>query len=338
MRRKEKTFSGVDKHINEILDLAYAFEKSQALLAATQLDIFSVLGDNTMTAAEIAGEIGTNERATERLMDALCSLGLLGKSAGRYFNSTRSKEYLVKGKPGYMGGLQHVHYLMKSWEYLVNVVINGKPNEALLYDYQNPERINSFLRYMHWRGSMQAPYVVKNIDFSKVSKVLDLGGGTGSYAMEFLKVKPDMRVVLFEKPEVIPVTRDYMEQEGFENRIETIAGDFFNDNIGNNYDLVFISFILENFSILDNIKLLKKVHESMNIGGKVIVQELLLDDERTSPQFNTLFSLNMLVNTNGGDTFTETDTWIMLREAWFNDITVLKTEFDNSLIFGTKKI
>jgi ubiquinone/menaquinone biosynthesis C-methylase UbiE len=318
--------------------LAYAFEKSQTLLAATQLDIFSILGDNTMTAAEIAGEVGTNERATERLMDALCSLGLLGKSTGRYFNTTKSKDYLVKGKPGYMGGLQHVHYLMTAWDNLVNVVINGNPSEGLLFDYENHEKMNAFMRYMHWRGSMQAPYVVKKIDFSKVNKVLDLGGGTGSYAMEFLKVKPDMRVVLFEKPEVIPLARDYMEQEGFENRIETIAGDFFTDNIGNNYDLVFMSFVLENFSILDNIKLMKKVYESMNIGGKVVVQELLLDDERTSPQFNTLFSLNMLVNTDGGDAFTETDTWIMLREAWFTDIKVLKTEFDNSLIFGTKKI
>jgi ubiquinone/menaquinone biosynthesis C-methylase UbiE len=179
--------------------------------------------------------------------------------------------------------------------------------------------------------------VIKRIDLSKVNKVLDLGGGTGSYAMEFLKIKPDMRVVLFEKPEVIPTARDYMEAEGFENRIETIAGDFFEDNIGNNYDLVFMSFVLENFSILDNIKLLKKVYESMNVGGKLVVQELLLDDERTSPQFNTLFSLNMLVNTEGGDAYTETDAWIMLREGWFDDIEVTKTEFDNSLIFSTKK-
>jgi ubiquinone/menaquinone biosynthesis C-methylase UbiE len=337
MRRKEKTFSGVDKHINEILDLAYAFEKSQTLLAATQLDIFSVLGDNTMTAAEIAGEIGTDSRATERLMDALCSLGLLAKSTGKYYNTTKTKDYLVKGKPGYMGGLQHVYYLIKAWDNLVNVVINGKPSDALLFDYQDAERMKAFLRYMHWRGSMQAPYVIKRIDLSKVNKVLDLGGGTGSYAMEFLKIKPDMRVVLFEKPEVIPTARDYMEAEGFENRIETIAGDFFEDNIGNNYDLVFMSFVLENFSILDNIKLLKKVYESMNVGGKLVVQELLLDDERTSPQFNTLFSLNMLVNTEGGDAYTETDAWIMLREGWFDDIEVTKTEFDNSLIFSTKK-
>ena len=338
MKRKDKTFSGVDKHINEILDIAYAFEKSQTLLAATQLDIFTVIDDNTMSAGEIAGEIGTDEKATQRLLDALCALKLLSKSTGKYYNSTKAKDYLVKGKPGYMGGLQHVYYLMNAWDSLVNVVINGKPADPQLFNYQDTDRMNAFLKYMHWRGSMQAPYVVEKIDLSNVNKVLDLGGATGPYSMELIKSKPDMRVVLFDKPEVIPSAREYMEEEGFENRIETIAGDFFNDNIGNNYDLVFASFILQNFSIRKCIRLLRKVYESMNMGGKLVVQEILLDDERTSPQYNSLFSLNLMVNTEGGNTFTETDIWIMLREAWFSDITVQKTEFDNSLIVGTKKI
>ena len=184
---------------------------------------------------------------------------------------------------------------------------------------------------------MQAPYVIKRLNLRNVDKVLDLGGATGAYSMEFVKAKPDIHVVLYDKPEVIPIANEYIEKQGFDNRIETVGGDFFVDELGGNYDLVFISFVVENFSFADNIKLLKRVYESINIGGTIVVQELLLDEDRCSPEYNTMFSLDMLVNSENGDVYTETDTWIMLKEAWFSDIKVIKTEFDNSLIFGTKK-
>lgn len=337
MRRKEKTFSGVDKQINEILDIAHAFEKSQTLLAATQLDIFTVIDSNTMTAEDVATEIGADVKATTRLMDALCALDLLEKSFDKYYNTQRANDYLVKGKPGFIGGLEHIYYLMDGWDNLVNTVISGKPKNQKRFDYKDENRKNSYLKKMYWHGNMQAPYVIKWLNLKNVHKVLDLGGATGSYSKEFAKAKQDIHVVLFDKPEVTPIAKEYLEMEELDNKIDIVSGNFFVDDLGDNYDLVFVSFILENFSFMENIKLLRRVYDSMNAGGTIVLQELLLDEGRTSPEYNALFSLNMLVNTENGDVYTETDTWIMLKEAWFSDINVIKTEFDNSLIFGTKK-
>ena len=146
MRRKEKTFSGVNKQINEILDLAYSFQKSQTLLAATQLNIFTVISGNAMSAKELADEIGSDIKATTRLLDALCALKLLEKSLDKYYNTKISNDFLVKGKSDFIGGMEHIYYLMDGWDDLVNTIITGKSKNQKRFDYLDLERKYSYLK------------------------------------------------------------------------------------------------------------------------------------------------------------------------------------------------
>ena len=108
-----------------ILDTVYAFRNARVLLTAYELGVFTAIGDTPQTAAGVAALIKTDERATDRLMDALCGLGLLRKKSGKFSNTPLSARFLVEGKPGYMAGLMHSVHLWRSWSTLTDAVRAG---------------------------------------------------------------------------------------------------------------------------------------------------------------------------------------------------------------------
>ena len=114
------------------------------------------------------------------------------------------------------------------------------------------------------------------------------------------------------------------------------VGDLLEGDIGTGYDLILLSFVVQNFNIWDNIKLAKKLYEALNYGGRVVIQDLLINDSRTTPEFNALYSLELLATTGEGDTYKMSDIWLMLKEAWFTKIESVNTDFGTSLVFGTK--
>ena len=304
-----------------ILDTAYAFRQSRVLLTAFELSIFTELGERSKTASDVSTALGTNQRATDRLMDALCAMDLLRKKGGKFANTPAAARFLVKGKPEYLAGLMHTAHLWNTWTTLTDAVAAGTSVAGRTATRSGGMNwTEAFIAAMHMRAYKTAADLVKAIDLKGVRRVLDLGGGSGAYAMAFVRAGKDIRAVILDLPTVTPLTRDYIETEKLSDRIQTVDGDYKVDSYGHGYDLVLISAIIHSNSVETNKHLFRKSFEALNPNGQLVVRDHIMSEDRTLPLAGALFSLNMLVGTKEGDTFTENEIRSWMEEAGFGKI------------------
>lgn len=318
--------------IEEIKRTAIGFQESRIILTAVELDLFSALGKERKTSTEVAKSLGTDERATDRLMDALSAMGLLKKIEDRFSNTETTARYLDRESPDYRAGLLHSAALWKSWSKLTQVVKEGRPAER-----ERDERdLKSFISAMHERAQNTAPKIVEMLDLSGVNAVLDVGGGSGAFSMAFVRAKPHIKATVFDLPDVIPLTKDYVQKEGLDDQIDTLPGDYKVDDFGSGYDLIFLSAIVHINSPEENQELIKKCAHTLNPGGQVVVQDFIMNESRTAPGFGAIFALNMLVNTQSGDTYTESEVRGWMENAGLKNIERKDTGSVTSLIIGRK--
>jgi len=313
----------IQKEVRELQKLWHGFWSSRVVLTANNLRIFDHL-QTSITAEEAAGLIEADTRSTEILLNALTGLGLVRKMSGKYQNAAMAKRFLVTGSPYYQGDmLHHADTLWQNWSCLDEVVKTGKPaGKARNHD--------SFIRGMHNNSILRAAKIIRELDLKGVKRALDLGGGPGTYSIEL--ARKGISVTLFDLPETIPVSREITGAAGTVG-ISFLAGDFFNDSIGEGYDLIFISQVLHSFSSADNRLILEKCRTALNDGGKIAIQEFSIDASLTSPQPSALFSVNMLVNTSGGRCYAPQEIIQWLTDAGFRKCSK-KVVVDNVLVFG----
>ena len=320
-----------------ILEMASGFQRSRVLLTACELGLFTALEEGARSSAEVARALGADGRATDRLMNALCALGLLEKRGDRFANTPLAARFLVQGKPDYLANLLHTAHLWQTWSTLTEAVRRGRSVMAHAVKAQDATWLRAFIAAMHWRACQQAPAVVTALDLSGVSRVLDVGGGSGAYAMAFARVKGDLQAVVFDLPGVVPLAEEYIRQGGLSDRVRTVAGDFEVDPLGSGFDLVFLSAVLHGNAPAQNHALLRKSAAVLAPGGRLVVQDFIMDEDRTAPAFGALFALNMLVGTDGGDTYTESEVRQWLEAAGLADIVRKDTAFGTTLLIGAKR-
>jgi len=322
-----------------VLEMVAAFQKSRVLLTAYELDLFTILGEEGRSSAEIARVLGTDERATDRLMNALCGLDLLDKRDGRFSNAPIASQFLVRGKPEFMAGLMHMVHLWETWSTLTAAVRQGRSVVSRPHNVNEraEEWLRAFIAAMHWRARQHAPGVVALLDLTNVSRVLDVGGGSGAYAMAFVKANPGLGAVIFDLPNVIPLTEEYIRREGLSSRVTTVAGDYERDAFGSGFDLVFLSAIIHSNSPSHNRALILKGAEALAPQGQLVVQDFIVNEDRAGPPFAVLFALNMLVGTEAGDTYTESEVRLWMEEAGLRSIERTDTPFGTSLLVGRRR-
>ena len=189
------------KKSEPFMELASAFQKSRVFLSACELDIFTAIGDGGATSGEVAKKTACDPRAADRLMNALVALELLFKEKGRFFNSPQAAQYLVKGKPQFKSGFGHYNSMWESWSTLTEAVEKGSvrhPNAGAVR-----KRLRAFIDRMHNGAVMHAESVVEAVDLTGIRRVLDLGGGSGDYAMTFVKAKEGIEAVVFDQHSVL---------------------------------------------------------------------------------------------------------------------------------------
>jgi len=319
----------------EFLNTVNAFRLSRVILTAFELEIFTHLKDSTKTSAEIASETGISIKGADRLMNALVPAGLLKKDGGKFSNTEFSKEFLVKGSPKYMSGINHTINLWDSWTTLTSAVKEGT---TVLRKRPISERdrcwIKSFIEAMHYKGKPHSKEIVPLVDLSEIKTILDVGGGSGAYSFEFLRKKPDLKVYIFDLPEVTALTQKYIDCEGFTGKVFTISGNYLENDFGGPYDMIFLSAIIHSNSPDENKTLLKKCYNSINKGGKAVISDYIMCEDRTSPIPGTIFAINMLVGTKGGDTYTKDEVFGWLDETGFTNHKIIETSNGNSLIIS----
>lgn len=317
-----------------ITQAVYAFRIARVLLTAFELDLFTIIGDSQMSSDEVARSAGTDSRATDRLLNAVCASGYLMKNEGKFSNTPLTAACMVKGRPGFLGGLMHQVTLWDTWSTLTEAVRIGTATHSGPVNDRGTEWLEAFISAMHTRAIHQAPGVIKLIDLDGVARVLDVGGGSGAFSMAFVRARRGIEAVVFDLPNVAKLTRSYVDAENLGKLITVVEGDYNSDSLGTGFDLVFMSAVIHSNSADENGLLFKKAFAALNPNGRLVVLDFIMDDDRTSPEFGAYFSLNMLVGTQEGDTYTESEIRRWMEAAGFGHIGRTNTPFGTDFMLG----
>ncbi len=321
---------------DELMSLVRGFQPARAVLTAVELDLFTHVGTGA-TAAQAARKAGTDPRATASLLNVLVSFGLLRRAGERFQLTDLSSAHLTAGSPhDARAALMHVAHLWPSWSTLTECVRKGTTLRSEPGGRGDDEWTQAFIAAMHKFGSMRAPAAVGAIDFEGVSKVLDLGGGSGAYSIAIARAHPDVHCTLFDLPAVVPLARSYVTAAGFADRIHFVPGDLRTDSYGSGFDLVFISAICHMMGPEENKAMLRKVAESLRPGGRVAIQDFILNDDGTGYAAATLFSLNMLVGTKNGSAYSGREYVDWLSETGFVSPRVVEIPGPTGLVIAAR--
>lgn len=331
MSETRKTMAASPKDISRI---AHGFQASRALLTGFELDVFTILDSKGKTPDQVAAEAGCSPRATDRLMRALSALGLLETDGERFSNTEASRRLLSRNSPECMSGLDHTAHTFQRWAALTRAVRTGEKPEKK--PWEEEESARAFIEAMHARAKGHADDLARLAWEEGTHRVLDVGGGSGVYSMAFCRQAEGVLCTVFDLPEVTPLTREYVEREGYGRCIDAVEGNILEDIFPKGYDLVFISAIIHMFSPAQNRLLVAKAREALVPGGRVAVQDFVMDEDRLSPVRGTLFALNMLVGTDEGDTYTDSEIRSWLKDAGFDSIETVKSGPDTSMVIGSR--
>lgn len=324
------------KSAEDLRQLANSFRESRTFLTAFELKIFSVLDTHMMTADELAKKINSDARATDRLMNALCAMGILKKVHGKFYNSDLSAKYLVEGKSDFMGNLYHTNNLWDNWSYLTESVIKGSSAVDDEDEVDGDDWVESFISAMHYRGVHQGKILSMMIDLTNLKTMLDVGGGSAAFAIEIVKKNPAINAAVLDLPYVIPLTKRYVNEADLAEKFRFIEGDYLTKDFEGGYDLILLSAIVHINSYEQNKMLIKKCAEALNKNGMIIINDFIMSDDRTKPYHGTLFALNMLVGTANGDTYTEKEIIEWFESAGLSKIERKNTSFGSDLMIAMK--
>jgi SAM-dependent methyltransferase len=270
------------------------------------------------------------------LLNALAALGLLSKSGDDYKNTPESARFFVHGsKDNHRNGLLHTANIWHRWSTLTEAVRTGTriPNDR----GDTPEWTHNFIAGMQRNAKDRAPLVVKALGTAGVRRVLDLGGGSGAYSIAFAKVCPDVRCEILDVPEVVPLTATYVSQAGVSAQVRLRAGDMLRDDFGLGYDIIMLNAICHMFSEEQNRDIFRRAHQALAPSGRLVVQDFVLNPEKTAPQHAALFSLNMLVATDAGATYSEPEYAQWMKAAGFTEVCRINLPGPSDLIVGRVK-
>lgn len=326
-------------NVGTLLGVSSGYWRGCAVQAAVRLKVFTVLGEGPGDAARVAESAGSDVRATGMLLDALAAMGLLVKTAGRYENTPFATQSLVAGTPGYMGHIVlHHHHILDGWAQLDQAVMTGRKVARRSYGAEIERE--SFLLGMFNLAMGLAPQMAARFDLTGRTRLLDLGGGPGTYAIHFCKANPTLAAVILDRPTTEPFARQTVARFGLTERIDFIGGDFNIDPIrGGPYDVAWLSHILHSNSPEECLECLKKTAAALEPGGLILIHDFILDNTKDGPEFPALFALNMLLGTENGRSYSRAEVFAMLELAGVTDIVHhdFRTPNDSSVIGGIKK-
>jgi hypothetical protein len=322
----------------DLLSVSSAYWRGCALQAGVRLAVFTTINGGLCAAAEVAEAVGADSRATGLLLDALAAMGLLRKEQGHYRNTATAEEFLVAGAPGYMGHIiLHHHHILDGWAQLDQAVRQGGPVQRRSYGAEIERE--SFLMGMFNLAMGVAPILAGHLPLAGRRRLLDLGGGPGTYAIHFCLANPDLQAVIYDRPTTEPFARATVEKFGLTGRIDFLPGDFTCDPVGGGpYDAAWLSHVLHSNSLEQCQALIDKTAAVLAAGGQIMIHDFILDNAKDSPEFAALFSLNMLLGNGRGRSYSEEEIAGMLERAGITRIERLafRGPNDSSVMVGVK--
>ncbi len=326
-------------NFSELEQLSGAFNASRVLHTAVQLDIFSAIGQGA-TAEQVAQARQLNPRATRLLLDAMTGLTLLEKRDDRFFLTEDSRRYLLPESPRYFGGMIALEASdWEAWGQLDQAIKSGKPVWQPGSWANDADDTRRFIMAMDSlvRARGDADHVATLLDFTDVTRLLDVGAGPGTYPIAACSAHPHLSATIFDLPATLRVTAEVLAERNMTERINLVAGDFNEDPLPTGYDMVFLSNIIHSEDEPHCEALMKKCFEALRPGGRIVIKDHVLTDDRTLPVDGAVFSLQMLLFTRGRDySLAEIGAW--LTAAGFGPAREipLSAPFSSSLVVAEK--
>jgi len=322
---------------DDLMQTMRGFMESRAILTAIELDIFTAVGQGAK-AAEVSGRLGASARGVEMLLNALVAMGLLTKREGVFRNTPITLRYFVEGAPDdSRAATMHTVHLWQRWSTLTECVRAGTSVTREEPAEREAKWTHAFIAAMHRNAAERAPLVVRAVGTAGVERVLDVGGGSGAYSIAFAKASEKLRVDLLDLAEVVPIAQGHIEEAGLAGRITTRAGDLRTDQFGTGYNLILISAICHMLSPEENQDLFKRCHAALARNGRIVIQEFILEPDKTVPKWAALFSLNMLVGTEAGSSYSQPEYAAWLRSVGFQDVHRMHLPGPSGLMLGTRR-
>lgn len=307
---------------NRIVDMASAFYESAALFAASDLGVFRKLAELGRADLEtVTSACGLDRRGGRILLDACVALGLLEKDAGGYRNSAEAAIFLVPGSPADLSGaIRYNRDVYGAWGRLKEMALTGKPVERPeTHLGEDEERTRTFVMAMHGRALGIGRAVVPLLELEGRKKVLDVGGGPGTYSVLIAEAHPEAECVVVDLPGVAAIADELVGRAGLSGRVRTLAGDYHTVPFPAANDAVLFFGVLHQESPEAIRDLLRRAYEALAPGGVVYVLDMMTDAGRAKPKFSALFSVNMALTTENGWVFSEEDLAGWLADAGFRE-------------------
>lgn len=306
----------------ELLGLSSAYWPACTLQAAIALDVFTSIenmADNgeEVGAFALADKLGCDRRAFAMLATALIALEFLDGDLDSLILPESAATYLSRNSEQYVGFIiKHHSHIMPAWTKLAEAVTTGtRKRENSSSDTESEAEREAFLMGMFNVAMSQAEKIAKTLNLKGKKRLLDLGGGPGTYAVFFCRENPGLCATVFDRPTSEKFARGVVKRFGLEEQVGFVGGDFLEDDLPTGYDVVWMSQILHGENPEDAAKLVAKAGKLLNPGGMIVIQEFVVDDDRRGPKHPALFGLNMLVGTMGGQAYTWYEMEAMLRDA-----------------------
>jgi ubiquinone/menaquinone biosynthesis C-methylase UbiE len=307
--------------LEQIMQMNFSFAPACVLTASLRLGLFSHLAAGKSTVAEVARAAESSERGTRMLLDALAAFGLLTKSGERYELMPHARQYLVRESQDYAGGMAESGAMFEAWLHLDECVRTGQPVRRVETKEMAEKFFPMLVRTLHIVNREQAQRTARALGADTAGKglrVLDVAAGSGVWGIAFAEADPSARVTAQDFPGVLPTTREYVGRHGLEERFDFLAGDLKEVDFGEaQYDVAVLGNIVHSEGEDSSRDLFRRLHRALKPGGRIVIIDMLPNDARTGPPYQLVFALNMLVNTERGDTYTLADYTRWLGDAGF---------------------
>jgi hypothetical protein len=325
-------------------DIVFSLLICPAILVAHDLKLFPLLAEAPRTLSQVCESLKIAPRPAEVLLSMCAAMGLVQLEDGRYRLTQVSEDYLLESSPTYFGGfldLKIANPSLYSFETLKEAVLTDSPRiygggDMFRTHDDRDSLAHTFTRAMHSTSIGPALAWPEQVDLSNQRLMLDIGGGSGAHAIGATRKWPNLRAIVFERPNVCSVSKEYTGRYGANDKIQTHCADMWTDPFPE-ADVHFYSMIYHDWPLEKCRFLTRKSFDSIRPGGLILIHEMLYNDEKTGPLSAAAFSVDMLLWTTGRQ-YSGLEIEEMLSGAGFTDIEVKPTFGYWSLVIGRKPL
>jgi 2-polyprenyl-3-methyl-5-hydroxy-6-metoxy-1,4-benzoquinol methylase len=277
------------------------------------------------------------------LADALCALGILTKTDGRYRLPEATRAYLMRSSPDYVGGLIENEHYWEAWSRLADAVKSGRPVHSVEQKERAEEFFPTLIRSLHVFNRERAQRLADRMGAGRTRRgvrILDVACGSAVWSIPFAEADPEARVTAQDFPRVLEETKRYAERHSVAGRFEYLPGDLNEVAFGTNqFDIAILGNIVHSEGEASSRRLFRKLHQALRADGQLIIIDFVPNEDRTAPVPAVLFALNMLIHTEAGDVYTLSEYRRWLNEAGFAAVETIELaeDFPAPAIIASKR-